>query len=196
MTPSQAEATVAWSRRVRRVGGFIQAAFAAFWLVRGSLAVGGVIGVCFLATFAIAVVIVFAYGIRATAGTAPRPTGRDALRIERAVTIATIVQLAASFAIPVLVAETGHPDWILPSVAITIGPLLLWLDHLVHIPRYRSVGWTLIIGPVLTAATLSGTTITAVTGITAGVLLLATAAAGFHDLTLTRPPNPTPRKPG
>ncbi len=32
---------VAWSRRVRRVGGFIQAAFAAFWLGRASLAIGG-----------------------------------------------------------------------------------------------------------------------------------------------------------
>jgi hypothetical protein len=30
----------AWSRRVRRIGGFIQTAFAAFWLARASLAVG------------------------------------------------------------------------------------------------------------------------------------------------------------
>ena len=30
---------VAWSRRVRRIGGFIQAAFAAFWLARASLAI-------------------------------------------------------------------------------------------------------------------------------------------------------------
>ena len=31
----------AWSRRVRRIGGFIQAAFAALWLGRASLAIGG-----------------------------------------------------------------------------------------------------------------------------------------------------------
>ena len=31
----------AWSRRMRRIGGFIQAAFAAFWLARASLAIGG-----------------------------------------------------------------------------------------------------------------------------------------------------------
>ena len=31
----------AWSRRVRRVGGFTQTAFAAFWLTRAGLAVGG-----------------------------------------------------------------------------------------------------------------------------------------------------------
>ena len=33
--------TAAWSRRVRRIGGLIQAAFAAFWLVRASLSIGG-----------------------------------------------------------------------------------------------------------------------------------------------------------
>ena len=65
---------------------------------------------------------------------------------------------------------------------ITIGPLLLWLDHLVHIPRYRPAGWTLIVGPVILAATMSGPALTATTGIAAGVLLLGTAAAGFHDL--------------
>ena len=33
--------TAAWSRRVRWIGGLIQAAFAAFWLVRGSAVIGG-----------------------------------------------------------------------------------------------------------------------------------------------------------
>jgi hypothetical protein len=33
--------TAAWSRRVRRIGGLIQAAFAAFWLLRGSVVIGG-----------------------------------------------------------------------------------------------------------------------------------------------------------
>jgi hypothetical protein len=39
----------AWSRRVRRVGGFIQAAFATFWLGRASLAIGGRAGDVLLA---------------------------------------------------------------------------------------------------------------------------------------------------
>ena len=30
----------AWSQRVRKVGGYIQLAFAAFWLIRGSLTIG------------------------------------------------------------------------------------------------------------------------------------------------------------
>jgi hypothetical protein len=105
-------------------------------------------------------------------------------RIERAVTVATIVQLVASFAVPALVIATGHSDWVLPSIAITIGPLLLWLDHRVHIPRYRPVGWTLIVGPVILAIVMSGTALAATTGIAAGALLLGTATAGFHDLAL------------
>ena len=67
---------VAWGRRVRRIGGFIQAAFAAFWLARASLAIGGRAGGILLAVSGIAVIGVFAYAIRVTAGTAPRPAGR------------------------------------------------------------------------------------------------------------------------
>ena len=67
---------VAWSRRVRRVGGFIQAAFAALWLGRASLAIGGRTGDVLLAVSAVAVIGVVAYAIRVTAGAAPRPAGR------------------------------------------------------------------------------------------------------------------------
>ncbi len=88
----------------------------------------------------------------------------------------------ASFALPVIVIAAGHSDWVLPSIAITIGPLLLWLDHRVHIPRYRPVGWALIVGPVILVAVMSGTPLVATTGIAAGLLLLGTAVAGFHDL--------------
>ena len=76
-------------------------------------------------------------------------------------TVATIIELVASFALPAIVIAAGHSDWVLPSIAITIGPLLLWLDHLVHIPRYRPVGWALTIGPFILVATLSGTTLAA-----------------------------------
>ena len=187
-TGAELSPTVAWSRRVRRVGGFIQVAFAAFWLVRGGLTISGGVGVALAAASVVAVVAVVVYGVGATAGTAPRPTGPEAKRIERAVTIATILQLAASFVAPAIVIAAGQTDWVLPSIAITIGPLLLWLDHEVHIPRYRPAGSALIIGPVLLAATMSGAALIAVTGIAAGALLLAIAAAGFHDLAGTRAP--------
>jgi hypothetical protein len=187
-TDAELTATSAWSRRARRVGGFIQVAFATFWLVRGSLNIPGPLGLTLAVVLGAAAIGVTGYGIRVTAKTAPRPTSPEGRRIERDITIATIVQLAASFAIPVLVIAAGYPDWVLPSIAITIGPLLLWLDHRVHIPRYRPVGWALIIGPIVLGLTMSGPSLAAVTGIAAGTLLLTTAAAGFHDLA----PDPTP----
>jgi hypothetical protein len=174
--------TAAWSRRVRRVGGLIQTAFAAFWLVRGSLVVGGAATDVLIAAFGVTVIGACAYAIKATAATAPRPRGPEAGQIERAVTLATAIQLAASFALPVAVIAAGHTDWVLPSIAITIGPLLLWLDSRVQIPRYRPAGWALIIAPVILVAAMSGTPLIATTGIAAGSLLLATAVAGFHDL--------------
>jgi hypothetical protein len=180
----------AWSRRVRRIGGLIQAAFAAFWLARASLAIGGHAGDILLAASGVAVIAVFTYAIRVTAGTAPRPAGAEARRIERSVTVATVIELVAAFVLPVIVIAAGHSDWVLPSIVITIGPLLLWLDHLVHIPRYRVVGWALTAGPVILVATMSGSALAVTTGIAAGVVLLGTAAAGFHDLAGIRPARP------
>ncbi len=174
--------TAAWSRRVRRVGGLIQAAFAAFWLVRGSVVIGGRVADVLIAVFGVCVFGVFSYAIRATAGTAPRPRSPEGRRIERDVTLATVIELVAAFVLPVIVSAAGHSDWVLPSIAITIGPLLLYLDNRVHLPRYRPVGWSLTVGPVILVATMSGTPLIATTGIAAGVLLLGTAAAGFHDL--------------
>ena len=173
---------VAWSRRVRRVGGFIQLAFAALWLVRGSFNVHRPAGTALAGAFGVMVIAVLVYGVRVTAGAGPRPPGQEAKRIERSVTVATVIELVAAFVLPVIVIAAGHSDWVLPSIAITIGPLLLWLDHLVDVPRYRPVGWALIVGPVILVATMSGPALVATTGIAAGMLLLTTAAAGFHDL--------------
>jgi hypothetical protein len=185
----------AWSRRVRRIGGFIQAAFAAFWLARASLAIGGPAGDVLIAVSGVAVIGVVAYAIRVTAGTAPRPAGPQARRIERSVTLATVIELVAAFVLPVIVIAMGHSDWVLPSIVITIGPLLLYLDHLVDIPRYRAVGWALTAGPVILVAAMSGSALAITTGIAAGVLLLGTAAAGFHDLAGIRSaPQPRPAR--
>ena len=182
--------TAAWSRRVRRIGGFIQAAFAALWLVRAGLAIGGPAGDVLIAISAAAVAGAYAYAIRVTAGVAPRPAGPQARRIERSVTVATIIELVAAFVLPVIVTAVGRPGWVLPSIVITIGPLLLWLDHLVHIPRYRVAGWALTAGPVILVVTMSGSALAVTTGIAAGVVLLGTAAAGFHDLAGIRSARP------
>ncbi len=183
-TPLDRELTAseAWSRRVRRIGGLIQVAFAALWLVRGSVVVGGFVSGVLIVVSGAAVLGVLSYAIRVTAGTAPRPRSREGKRLERDITIATVIELVAAFALPVLVSGAGHSDWVLPSIAITIGPLLLYLDYRVHIPRYRPIGWLLTIGPVILVATMSGASLIATTGIGSGVLLLGAAAAGFHDL--------------
>jgi len=106
------------------------------------------------------------------------------------VTIATVIELLASFGFPVVVIAAGHSDWVLPSIAITIGPLLLWLDHVVDIPRLRPVGWALTIGPFILVMTISGSALAATTGLAAGALLLGTATAGFHDLSAMRADQP------
>jgi hypothetical protein len=178
--------TAVWSRRVRRIGGFIQVAFAALWLVRASLAIGGLVGDVLIAVSGAAVIGAYAYAIRVTAGVAPRPSGPEARRIERSVTVATVVELVAAFVLPVVVSAAGRSGWVLPSIVITIGPLLLWLDHVVIIPRLRLVGWALTVGPVVLVATLSGPALAITTGIAAGVLLLGTALAGFRDLARIR----------
>ena len=121
---AEASATAAWSLRVRRVGGLIQTAFAAFWLVRGSVVIGGAVSAVLIAVFGVAVVLVIAYAKTVTAGMAPRPRSPEGRRIERAVTVATVVELIAAFILPVVVVAAGHSDWVLPSIAITIGPRL------------------------------------------------------------------------
>ncbi len=156
-TPADLTPAAAWSRRVRRVGGLIQAAFAAFWLVRGSHAMGGAVGALLIAVSGVAVLATFVYAVRFTSRyRAPRPHSAEGKRIERYVTVATIAELVAAFVLPLMVSAAGHSDWVLPSIAITIGPLLLYLDRLVEIPRYRAVGWALTVGPVILVATLSG----------------------------------------
>jgi hypothetical protein len=83
--------------------------------------------------------------------------------------------------------------------AAVLTPAAAWsrrvrrIGHVVDIPRLRTVGWAMIAGPVILVATMSGPALAVTTGITAGVMLLATAAAGFHDLANLRqvgPPDP------
>ena len=175
-----------WSQRVRWIGGLIQTAFAAYWLARGSVVIGGAAAYALLVVCELSAIGVFVHAIRGAAGAAPRPKGSEARRIERQVTVASGLEFGAAIVLPVLVSAAGHPDWVLPSVAVTVGPLLLWLDYRVSVPRYRPVGWALTIGPVILITVLSGTPLVATTGLGAGVLLLGTALAGFRDLTRAR----------
>jgi len=104
-------------------------------------------------------------------------------------TIATVLELVAAFVLPVIVITVGHSDWVLPSIVITIGPLLLCLDHLVHIRRYRIIGWALTGGPVMLVATMSGSSLAVTTGIGRG-----RPAAGHRRRRLPQP-RPHPERP-
>ena len=115
------------------MGGFIQLAFAALWLIRGaSTSMAQQVG-ALAVVFGVIVIIVLVYGIQVTAGADPQRRVRSKAH-RRSVTISTIIELVAAFVLPIVVIAAGHSDWVLPSIAVTIGPLLLWLDHLVHIP--------------------------------------------------------------
>ena len=92
-TESTEQARAAWSLRVRRVGGFIQVAFAAFWLLRGGLNVGGTSGALLTASALVLVLIVLVYGIRVTAGQGRRPVGVEAKRVEHSVNLATVIEI-------------------------------------------------------------------------------------------------------
>jgi len=172
----------AWSRRVLRVGGIIQGCFAAFWLVRGSLALGNTLGTALAVVLGAIALALLAHGIRTTAGLAPRPTGDAAKPLERSITIATVVELVAAFVFPAIAIAAGRSDLVLPSIAITIGPLLLWIDHVLGTARYRVVGWALTVGPFVLAVALSGTALAVTTGLAAGALLLVSAVSGFRHL--------------
>jgi hypothetical protein len=172
----------AWSRRVLRVGGMLQAAFAVFWLIRGAAAIGGPAATVLVALSVLLGIAVFVYAAIATAGKGQRPRGEQARQIERAVTVATVLEFLAALVLPLLVISAGHPDWVLPSIAVTIGPLLLYLGQLVQIARYRLIGWALTVGPLVLVAGLSGTALVATTGFASGLLLLVTSVAGFREL--------------
>ena len=138
-----------------------------------------------IAVSGVAAIGTFFYAVTAARGIAPRPRGPEGKRIELAVTLATVIEFAAAIVLPVIVSAAGHSDWVLPSIAITIGPLLLWLDHRVHVPRYRPVGWR-DRGPVILVATMSGTPSSPPRASPPGCYCSSTAVAGFHDLAEVR----------
>lgn len=172
----------AWRRRVARVGSDIQLAFAALWIVRGTLATGwpGRLPVALVlagATLALAV-----WGTAVTRGLAPQPRGPAARRLGRAITIATIAQLAGSCALPFIVAAAGRPDLTITTVAITIGILLLWLWATLTTPGHLAAGILLIVVPGGLALALTSSSLTAAAGLATAAILIASAVTGFRAL--------------
>ena len=177
-----AEARAAWRRRVARIGSEIQLAFAALWFARGTLATGWPGRLPIAITLAAAAVAVGVWGAAATRGLAPRPRGPAAHRLGQAVTIATVIQLAASVALPVIVAAAGRSDLTVTTVAITIGLLLLWLWARLRTAGHLTAGILLIAIPGALALALAGNTLTAAAGLATAVILTASAITSFRAL--------------
>jgi hypothetical protein len=176
-------ARAAWRRRVARIGSEIQLAFAALWLARGSLATGWPGRLPIAVTLAAAAVAVGIWGAVITRGLAPRPRGLAARRLERSITLATVVQLAASCALPVIVSAAGRADLTVTAVAVTIGMLLLWLRATLTTPGHLIAGVLLIAVPVALAVALTGNALTAAAGLATAAILTASAIVGFRALT-------------
>lgn len=191
-TPAQPAATAparpdpaartAWRRRVARIGSLIQLAFAALWLARGTLATGWPGRLPIAVTLATGAVAVGIWGAVTTRGLAPRPRGPAAHRLERAITIATVIQLAASCALPVIVSAAGRADLTVATVAVTIGMLLLWLWARLATPGHLTAGILLIAVPGSLAFFLTGGMLTATSGLATAAILIGSAITGFHAL--------------
>ena len=175
-------ARAAWRRRVARIGSLIQLAFAALWLARGTLAIGWPGQLPIAVTLAAGAVAVGIWGAVTTRGLAPRPRGPAAHRLEVAITIATVIQLAASFALPVIVSAAGRADLTVATVAVTIGMLLLWLWARLATPGHLTAGILLIAVPGSLAFFLTGGMLTATSGLATAAILIGSAITGFHAL--------------
>jgi len=184
------DARAAWRRRVAYAGSLFQLAFAALWLVRGTLAAGWPARLPIAIALAAAAAGAGIWGALATRGLAPQPRGQAAARLGRAITIATVAQLAASIALPFILSALGRPDLAVTSIAITIGMLLLWLRARLASAGHLAAGALLIAVPAGLALALTGNTLTAATALATAAILLASAITGFRALasgTLTTP---------
>jgi len=187
-------ARAAWRRRVARIGSGIQLAFAILWIIRGTLATGWPGRLPLALVLATGTAALAVWGTLATRGLAPRPRGPAARHLERAITIATAAQLAASCILPVIVTAAGRPDLTITTVAITIGILLLWLRATLATPGHLAAGIALIAVPSALALVLSGSALTAAAGLATAAILTASAVTAFRALaagTLGSPPPAT-----
>lgn len=168
-------ARAGWCRRALLVGGAFQAVFGALWMARGltplvPMAVALVVGGAAVAT-----------GLTATLllrRGAPRPRGSVAKAIERRLTGATIVQLVASFVLPVVIGAALGPRLVLPSIVLTIGILLVWLHREIRTPYQGVAGWALI-GLAVVCSAFVGSTQAVIAGLCSAAVLLGCAGVGF-----------------
>jgi hypothetical protein len=171
-------ARAAWRRRALLVGGGFQVIFGALWLARGLAAFGPPVVAIAAGASALGAGMTAVVALRRSA---PRPQGSASRTIERRLTVATLLQLVASFVLPVVIGAAVGPRLAVPSIMLTIGILLAWIHREVDTPYQGKAGWALI-ALAAGSALLVGDVQTAVAGLTAAAILLGCAGAGYSWL--------------
>ena len=173
-----ASAVAQWRQRVLLVGGGFQVVFGAWWLVRALAPLTSA-----LVAFVLGVLIVLGAAAVTTSllSSAPRPRGTEARRIERRLSLATLVQLAASVLVPWGLGALGWQRLNIPFVMATIALLLVWIHHEVAAPFQATAGVLLLVLAVADVA-LSGKAQSVVAGLGSASVLLTCASLGYHWL--------------
>ena len=165
-------------RLLRRNAAAIQAGFAALWFVRGALNLGGPSAVA----SALAAIIPLAFAVAIWKVTGPLPTrqvmqSQEGRELFRPVTWMTTAQLAASVALPWWAATGGYPGWVLASIAITIGVLLVGLARPLGASFVAVVGAAITLVAITLPLVASGSTLAIALCSALGVLLTSSVVS-------------------
>lgn len=144
---ASASSTADTHRFLRRTCAIIQALFAAFWAFRFGLAGDSVVMAVLLPSALLVAVLLLFFRVKLPI----RRPGRDPLSRSMVwrLNIMTIAQLAASCILPFAVPS----NWVLASIMITIGLLLLGVYWVLRAPPLLVAGPLLIIAPTAAALT-------------------------------------------
>jgi hypothetical protein len=143
---------------LRRNAALIQSAFAMFWFVRLAVAAPSPETIAALVAGSALVV----RGAVRTWGGARGLRARDEFRTPagraflRPVTRISVAQLVASVVLPWIAAGAGATEWVLPSIAITIGLFLVAFATSLQVPAVRWVGVVATVVPALLPLVIHG----------------------------------------
>ena len=182
--------------RVLTIGAAVATVFGTFWVVSGIQASHAPAWFRLPLTAALALVALrMALScIRLVSSASLFPPSGDRQAMKRAasyINIATVIQIVASIAAPILLSRSGHAGVGFAAVIVTVGLYLIAFAPLVRVPHYYVVGGLLTVIPVLSILLLPATVVvatgtiqvwTALTGIACGLLYLA---FGWANLLLT-----------
>ena len=160
---------------LRRNAAVFQLVFATFWFVRLVLAWGSPEAWAVAIGGTTAATIGTRRAWRSAAGLRAReefrtPAGRAFLR---PVTVISTVQLVGSIVLPWVASTTGHTEWVVPSIAITIGLFLMAFATPLQVPAVRWAGAVATLAPAALPYVVSGDELVAAVAATLGAALTA-----------------------